>query len=121
MYHSQFLSFTKCGGTKAYVNARGSVVRRGATLKELTADLNKATAEVGRYHMGYAWKKGGKHGAHIITIEKLPDGSIRIYDPQSGGILKCKDIAITLVIVYRVDNLHINTDLIDQIVVPAAE
>ena len=126
MYHSQFLSFTKCGGAKAYVNARGSVVRRGATLKELTADLNKATAEVGRYHMGYAWKKGGKHGAHIITVEKNPDGSIRIYDPQSGGILKWKDIATTLnmtqpVIVYRVDNLYINTDIIDQIVVPAAE
>ena len=111
---------------KAYVNARGSVVRRGATLKELTADLNKATAEVGRYHMGYAWKKGGKHGAHIITIEKLPNGSIRIYDQQSGDILQWKDIAATLdlrqsVIVYRVDNLHINTDLIDQIVVTAAE
>ena len=119
-------SVTKCGGAKAYVNARGSVVRRGATLKELTADLNKATAEVGRYHMGYAWQKGGKHGAHIITVEKLPDGSLRIYDPQSGDILKWKDIATTLnmtqpVIVYRVDNLYINTDIIDQIVVPAAE
>ena len=71
-------------------------------------------------------KKGGKHGAHIITVEKLPDGSLRIYDPQSGDILKWKDIAATLdlrqsVIVYRVDNLHINTDIIDQIVVTAVE
>ena len=70
-------------------------------------------------------KKGGKHGAHIIIVEKIPDGSIRIYDPQSRGILKWKDIATTLmaqpVIVYRVDNLSINTDIIDQIVVTAVE
>ena len=121
MYHSQFLSFTKCGGAKAYVNARGSVVRRGATLKELTADLNKATAEVGRYHMGYAWKKGGKHGAHIITVEKIPDGSIRIYDPQSGLTHDINDFVKTIstkryVLLYRVDNLHVNTSIIDEVV-----
>ena len=117
---------TKCGGVKPYVNARGSVVKRSSTLKELTADLNKATASTGRYHMGYAWKRGGKTGAHIITVEKLPDGNLRIYDPQSGETLKWQDITKTLnmstsVIVYRVDNLHINTDIINQIVVPAKE
>ena len=117
---------TKCGGVKPYINARGSVVKRSSTLNELTADLNKATADKGRYHMGYAWKRGGKTGAHIITVEKLSDGNIRIYDPQTGEILKWKDITQTLdmtksMIVYRVDNLHINTDIIDKIMVKSSE
>ena len=119
-------SVTKCGGVKPYVNSRGTVVRRASTINELNADLNKATASTGRYHMGYTWQRGGNTGAHIITVERLPDGNIRIYDPQSGEIIKWSKLVKEIntqysVIVYRVDNLHVNTELINDVVIKAVE
>lgn len=36
------------------------------------------------FSMEFSWK--GRNAGHIITAEKLPDGSIRLYDPQTNQI-----------------------------------
>lgn len=52
--------------------------------KVIAADFENLTAECGRYHMTVSWR-GGKSG-HIVTCERLKEGSLRIYDPQTGKL-----------------------------------
>lgn len=62
------------------------ITRSGAlkskSIKELTKELVELVKEPGRYHIDFAWK--GKNSGHIITLEKLHNGKIIIYDPQTG-------------------------------------
>ena len=44
--------------------------------------VSAAMTETGRYHIAWRWKR--KRSGHIITAERLPDGSLRFYDPQNG-------------------------------------
>lgn len=88
-------------------------------LAQVNKELDEITKEVGRYHINFVWK-GGKSG-HIITAERLENGIVRIYDPQTGKIVKwpvtSKDISLKYgVSVLRVDNMLVNTDIIDGIV-----
>ena len=89
------------------------------TLTQLNKELNELTKEAGRYHIDFMWKDG--KGGHIITVDRLENGSIRIYDPQIGRLgdwkVISKDISLKYgVNVLRVDNLLVNTDIIDRIV-----
>ena len=99
------------------------ITRSGAlkskSIKELTKELVELVKEPGRYHIDFAWK--GKNSGHIITLEKLHNGKIIIYDPQTGKMRNWKELSkeISLrygVSVLRVDKLLVNTDIIDGIV-----
>lgn len=89
------------------------------TLKQVNLELEEITKEIGRYHINFVWK-GCKSG-HIITIEKLSDGKMMLYDPQTGKMENWKDLSKNISLKYgvsvlRVDNLLVNTDIIDGIV-----
>ena len=92
---------------------------KSKTLTQLNKELNELTKEAGRYHIDFMWKDG--KGGHIITIDRLENGSIRIYDPQIGRLGDWKVISNDISLKYgvnvlRVDNLLVNTDIIDRIV-----
>lgn len=92
---------------------------KSKTLTQLNKELNELTKEAGRYHIDFMWKDG--KGGHIITVDRLENGSIRIYDPQIDRLgdwkVISKDISLKYgVNVLRVDNLLVNTDIIDRIV-----
>lgn len=95
------------------------MITKTKSLSELNAELNELTKEPGRYHLNWTWKN--KDTGHIVTCEKFANGGIRIYDPQSGEILKWGDIVQKIKIssgvgILRVDNLLINMDIINGIV-----
>lgn len=99
------------------------ITRSGAlkskSIKELTKELVELVKEPGRYHIDFAWK--GKNSGHIITLEKLHNGKIIIYDPQTGKMKNWKELSKEISLRYgvnvlRVDNLLVNTDIIDGIV-----
>lgn len=77
----------------------------------LVANLETATKEVGRYHMKWTWGNG--RSGHIITCERLANGTLRIYDPHNGKVITdfaeygSRFMHGTLKIL-RVDNLRIN-------------
>ena len=78
--------------------------------------VSAAMTETGRYHIAWRWKR--KRSGHIITAERLPDGSLRFYDPQNGmsGALDLykKDIAGN-VRIYRIDNLAPNANIVKDV------
>lgn len=89
------------------------------TLRQLEIELDDLTKEQGRYHIDFVWK-GGRSG-HIITLERLENNKLRFYDPQSGKIIMWSDLKQRIglshgVNVLRVDNLLVNTEIIDGIV-----
>ncbi len=93
---------------------------KNKTFSVMMSEFEELTKERGRYHISWCWKK--KRSGHIITAERLEDGKLRIYDPQNGKIIHdfkeyAKDFSLRYGIdVLRVDNLSVNTDLIDEVV-----
>lgn len=80
---------------------------------DLISSLQNELKEPGRYHLRFRFQNDG---GHIITAERLADGTLRIYDPQSGKIIKNFSEYSTAVKndsleYYRVDNLQINTNV----------
>jgi hypothetical protein len=99
------------------------ITRTGAlkskSIKELTKELVELVKEPGRYHIDFSWK--GRNSGHIITLEKSLDGKIVIYDPQTGKIKNWGELSKEISLKYgvnvlRVDNLLVNTDIINGIV-----
>ena len=99
------------------------VTRTGAlkskNISALTKEIIELVKEPGRYHIDFSWKSGNT--GHIITLEKLVNGKIVLYDPQNGKIVNWADISKRIKLQYgvnvlRVDNLLVNTDIIDGIV-----
>lgn len=93
-------------------------------LKAIFLNYFKRAADVGRYQLAYRWECDSDRGSHIITMEKLPSGKLRFYDPQSG--LE-KDFSTDIVSVLRmsakvplefmrVDNLPIKADIVKELV-----
>lgn len=81
------------------------------------------TKTPGRYSLTYRWKVKQWKGGHIIVAERLADGTLRVYDPQTGRIRTLEDICKTLnwgtyrtCGIQRVDKMAINLDMIDGIV-----
>ena len=84
---------------------------KDAMAKSMLANLDAATKEVGRYHIKWTW--GNMRSGHIITCERLTDGSLRVYDPQNGKEIADfaeygKGFLHNSLKVLRVDNLHFN-------------
>ena len=107
--------------TNATINKNGYVrvtksLERDDELKKKMAD---AMSEVGRYHISWMWKK--KKSGHIITAERLSDGTLRFYDPQSGKTgfgwsmseIDAHRIGFKIL---RVDTLKPNVDVISGVV-----
>ena len=99
------------------------VTRTGAlkskNISALTKEIIELVKEPGRYHIDFSWKSG--NSGHIITLEKLVNGKIVLYDPQNGKIVNWADISKRIKLQYgvnvlRVDNLLVNTDIINGIV-----
>jgi len=93
--------------------------KRYKTISEISYDLNNVTKEIGRYHIDFVWDIGG---GHIITLERQQNGDILFYDPQSGlretwynGLSKNINLKKPISVL-RVDNLLINTKIINSIV-----
>jgi hypothetical protein len=90
------------------------------TQSVMTKELLELTKEVGRYNIDFIWK-GDKCG-HILTLERLENKEILLYDPQSGELKMFKYYLNRISLKYgitvlRIDKLFINTDIIDGIVV----
>lgn len=80
---------------------------------DLMTSLRGEMKDTGRYHIRFRFQNDG---GHVITAERLADGSLRIYDPQSGKIIKDFSEYTTAVKhnsfeYYRVDDLRINPDV----------
>lgn len=77
---------------------------------DLLTSLRNEMKETGRYHLRFRFEN---NCGHIITAERLADGSLRIYDPQSGKLIKdftefASKVNPKSLEYYRVDNLEIN-------------
>lgn len=96
---------------------------RAKTEAQLVSEGEAATKAVGRYQLSLAWKSGG---GHRISAERHADGTLTIYDPQTGfrykgfrdyvarkkGSISVRDKMGIL----RTDNLLINPQYISGIV-----
>ena len=111
----EILSYhTELAWLDANGNAPTSRVARSQSwdLKEELAQFYDLTKDVGRYHLKWSWDRS--RSGHIITCERLSDGTLRIYDPQNGefitdfeayakGFKRARGIEVL-----RVDNLRFN-------------
>ena len=107
---------SRAGGIKGYSKS-GRVMSK--SIKELEKEFAELIKSEGRYHIDFGWK--GQRSGHIITLEKLSNGKVRIYDPQNGKIVEWnklkKEISLRYGVgVLRVDNLKINAEIINGIV-----
>ena len=102
------------------INAGGWDTRymnRGIPREQMLAQFYKITATPGRYHA-----KGG--GGHINTAERLQDGRLRLYDPQTGKhyddatweYYTTRMLLGVGIRVYKVDGFLINNDIISGVV-----
>lgn len=55
------------------------------TPKRLKAFLETTIEKGARYTMQFHWKGKGA-GAHIVSVDRQADGTLRLYDPQSGRV-----------------------------------
>lgn len=96
-------------------------MNRGIPRSQMLAQFDNITAKPGRYHAYFTWKGGG---GHIITAERLQDGRLRLYDPQTGKLYDYAtwEYYTTRMVlghginVYKVDGLLINNDIISGVV-----
>ncbi len=85
--------------------------------------IEKQTKETGQYHFAIKYSIYG----HLVAIDRLPDGTARIYDGQSG--IKCPISNIDRIIpastignrsyIYRVDNCEPNPYILEGVVTKA--
>lgn len=105
---------TKVSGNSG-ITAKGNV---RTNKKLLEKNFQEATKEVGRYHITVVWNQ---YSGHIFTAERLPDGTLAVYDPQTGDshcwerYLKALSARYGIGI-QRVDNMLVNTELIGEVV-----
>lgn len=88
----------------------------GETCEDMMEEFRKKTQTAGRYHLRFYWNT--TRGGHIITFERSADGSGKFYDPQCGRSYKEGDFYSDKIRLqrgiefYRVDNLHVDADMI---------
>lgn len=61
---------------------KGSIKEFYKTPKQTMTEFMELTSTPGRYHLDWKWKQ--KSDGHIITFERLSDGTGFFYDPQTG-------------------------------------
>lgn len=108
--------------SKRDVDKRGRVYAVYKKWDEINQELNELTKEAGRYHIAVKWKS--EDNGHIFTMERFETGDELFYDPQTGQTKQWSDFMPKIdtkkpIQVLRVDNLEVNTDIIDGIVRPS--
>ena len=104
-------------GVTRSIDKRGRVISKYEDDDAIKKKIHEATKEKGRYFINWKWKI--KDGGHIITAERLKDGSLRFYDPQNGKITLLDLSEINTVRgfqILRVDNLQPNMNIIPGVV-----
>ena len=56
--------------------------------------LESQIEQGGRYTMEFNWSKSKGGGGHIVSVDRTPEGVLRIYDPQSGEVFLDEDEVI---------------------------
>ena len=105
--------------TVCYASEDGTRHGPNRTAENLLHNVEEAMKTPGRYHVDWTWK--GCRSGHIITAERLKDGTLRFYDPQTGHLFdfakRVSEFSLSDgVNVLRVDNLKVNTSIVDGIV-----
>lgn len=123
-YHTELAWIDENGQTPKATRAGGSYVDgykiKSKTRTVMMKEFYELVKPVGRYHISWGWK--GSRSGHIITAERLADGTLRIYDPQTGQIItdwKAYASRFGLrsgIDVLRVDGLGLNTSIIKGVV-----
>jgi hypothetical protein len=85
------------------------------------SSLQGEMAAPGRYHLQFRF---ANNNGHIVTAERLQNGTLRIYDPQRGKVITnfseyTSGINPNSFTYYRVDNLRINPTVAKGVVKPA--
>ena len=103
------------GTISAWIGAKRIEIKpqKGVVLKK---DLNANTQAVGRYHIEWNWKN--ETYGHIVTVERLPNRELVIYDPQDSSYRSLDFLNNTEdgLVITRVDNLIFNTKVISEVV-----
>lgn len=101
------------------------------TAKKFGAFLEQTIEQNNRYTLEFAWR-GRSAGGHVISVDRLPDGRLRFYDPQIGRQYTDQDIPAYLgrlkfettlhgtkykipPKILRVDDKGFNLDMVKQI------
>lgn len=106
-----------------HVGKGWKVRSKGLSIEQITENIDNATRQPGRYHIDFTWKGTGE--GHVITVERLADGKLRFYDPQTGKVVSwVKDYSARVstvgsVSVLRVDGLMSNPEIVKEAVVKA--
>ena len=104
-------------GVTIDIDKRGRVISKYESDDAIKQKIHEATKEEGRYFINWIWKN--KTSGHIITAERLKDGSLRFYDPQNGKITLLDLSRINTdkgFKILRVDNLQPNMNIIPGVV-----
>jgi len=96
----------------AFLNKKGNVVTM-TEVKNNEIAVRKAIPTSGRYIIGY---DNIRNEGHAICAERLLNGKIIFFDPQSGEAVKLDYDSLKEIQVLRVDNLIFNKDIIASIV-----
>lgn len=88
------------------------------TLEQLYKEFSALTKETGRYNLLIEQRGGTRH---IISFDRGDSRRKRVYDPQTGETLTLSALMQRInhesgIAVLRVDNLLVNTDIVDGIV-----
>ncbi len=80
---------------------------------DLLSSLSGKMGEPGRYHLRFRFSNDA---GHVITAERLPDGTLRLYDPQSGKVIRdfseyASHVKPDSFEYYRVDTLRVNPEV----------
>lgn len=106
-----------------HVGKGWKVRSKGLPIEKITANIDEATRQPGRYHLDFSWKGTGE--GHIIAVERLENGKLRFYDPQTGKVVSwVKDYSARVstvgrVSVLRVDGMMPNPEIVKEAVVKA--
>ncbi len=89
-------------------------VLRESSFDTMLSKLETSTKAAGRYHIGINMKNGG----HVITAERLSNGQLIFYDPQSGTFLNLEEYAtrdVEYLEILKVDKLLLRGDMFKAI------
>jgi len=91
--------------------------------KNIVSFIKNETKEQGRYHFNVLMKNKYGGNPHAIVAERTKDNTLIICDPQNGEKYKIEEFAKRiskrgLIFIYRVDNVMVNTEIINDIVEP---
>lgn len=116
MKEDGFRMWLNPNGTKAVP----SKIRKNQGLQKVRNNIDELSAAPGRYHVSayYIDDDGNKMG-HIVCLDRLPDNTIRIYDPQSGDRYGFNELFAGMTDREEVNIMRVDDKLINPIIARA--